>query len=101
MRLIRIIFYKKEIVREEKAPLKLINKLAVENSFQQEGKMKNYSELIEELVTLNADNEDLVRYIRYELGEQLDKIKRGNFKARNFSSSSSLAINAWRKKHIG
>lgn len=63
--------------------------------------MKNNSELIEELIILNADNEDLVRYIRTQLGEQLDKIKSGNFKARNFCSSSSLPINAWRKKHIG
>ncbi|CAF4568609.1 unnamed protein product, partial [Didymodactylos carnosus] len=78
--------------------LKGLNKLVIENNFQLKGKVKNPTELLNELEISNKDNLSLVNYIRTELPNELDEIKRKDLMSR--IEYTQLPIAKWGIKQI-
>ena len=76
-----------------------LNKLAIENNFQQEGKIKDLSELLAELKQNNASNTSLIDYVDTDrLRHDLEQVKSETFKSTAYSTST--AIFDWNEKQI-
>ncbi|CAF4416357.1 unnamed protein product, partial [Didymodactylos carnosus] len=78
--------------------LKGLNKLVIENNFQLKGKVKNPTELLNELKISNKDNLSLVNYIRTELPNELEEIKRKDLMS--IIEYTQLPIARWGIKQI-
>ncbi|CAF1267992.1 unnamed protein product, partial [Didymodactylos carnosus] len=78
--------------------LKGLNKLVIENNFQLKGKVKNPTELLNELEESNKNNSALVQYIRTELPKELEEIKREDLKS--LLQYNQLPIVEWGVKQI-
>ncbi len=81
--------------------LKNLNRLAVENSFQEKGKIKDGTELLVELEVLNSNDEQLLEYIKTNLPNQLKNIKSESLKSAILSNNVNIPICEWSEKHIG
>ena len=79
--------------------LQNLHQLAVENSFQEKGKIKDAAQLLSELEILNSSDKHLLDYVRTDLPKQLKTVKSVTLK------SSILAhdkpIYEWSEKYIG
>ncbi|CAF4844118.1 unnamed protein product, partial [Rotaria sp. Silwood1] len=77
---------------------KRLNKLIIENNFQLEGTVKSPAELLNELEKSNKDNTSLVKYVRTELLQELEEIKRKDLKSN--IECTQLPIAEWGIKQI-
>ena len=79
--------------------IRQLNKLAVENNFQHEGKIKDLSELLAELKKNNASNASLLEYVNSkQLRHDLEQVKSETLCSTAYSTST--AIFSWNEEQI-
>ena len=79
--------------------IRKLNKLAIENNFQQEGKIKDVSELLAELKKNNVSNTSLIDYVNTgQLRRDLEQVKSETYSSTAYSTAT--VIFGWNEKQI-
>ena len=79
--------------------LQNLNQLAVENSFQEKGRIKDGAQLLSELEVLNSSNQRLLDYVRTDLPKQLKTVKSALLKSSVLAHDKPIC--EWSEKYIG